>query len=73
MIHLTRINGQVITLNDDLIEVIETTPDTLICMSTGKKFIVQESEDEVVTRIVAFRRRCFLDPVRRFRRSSGHE
>lgn len=73
MILLTRLNGQVINLNDDLIEIIETTPDTLVSMSTGKKYIVQESVEEVLARIVEFRRRCFTDPIVRFRRSEGHE
>jgi flagellar protein FlbD len=69
MINLTRINGQTFTLNDDLIETIESTPDTLICMSTGKKFVVQETLDEVITRIVEFRRRCAVDRLVPFRRS----
>ncbi len=73
MILLTRLNGQVININDDLIEVIETTPDTLLSMATGKKYIVRESVDEVLARIVDFRRRCFSDPIIRFRRSPGHE
>jgi flagellar protein FlbD len=73
MILLTRLNGQVININDDLIEVIETTPDTLLCMATGKKYIVKESVEEVLAGIIDFRRRCFSNPTFRFQRSKGHE
>ena len=57
MIDLRLINGAHIILNSDLIEFIEATPDTVISLSTGKKLIVKESVDEVIDRIVEFRRR----------------
>lgn len=56
MIQLTRINHVPLVLNSDLIEHVETTPDTVISLTTGHKFIVLESADEVVRRVVAFRR-----------------
>jgi flagellar protein FlbD len=56
MIHLTRLNQNALVVNSDLIEHIETTPDTLLSLTTGQKFVVQESVDEVVRRVVAFRR-----------------
>ena len=57
MIQLTRINGQPILLNADLIEFIETTPDTVITLTTTQKFMVQEPPDAIVGRIVEFKRR----------------
>ncbi len=56
MIHLTRLNQNELVLNSDLIEHIETTPDTVVSLTTGQKFVVQESADEVVRRVVLFRR-----------------
>lgn len=56
MIHLTRLNHRPIIVNSDLIEHIETAPDTVIALTTGQKFMVLEGADEVVERIVAFRR-----------------
>jgi flagellar protein FlbD len=56
MIQLTRINHVPLVLNSDLIEHVETTPDTVISLTTGHKFVVLESADEVVRRVVAFRR-----------------
>lgn len=57
MICLTRINHTPLLLNSDLIEHIEVTPDTIISMTTGAKFIVLESSDEVLERVLEFRRR----------------
>lgn len=56
MIRLTRINHRPLIVNSDLIEHIESTPDTVISMTTGQKFIVLESTDEVIQRVMEFRR-----------------
>lgn len=56
MIHLTRLNHVPLVLNSDLIEHIEATPDTVIALTSGQSFMVLESPDEVLNRIVAFRR-----------------
>ena len=63
MIRLTRLNRAPMVLNSDLIEHIDVTPDTVITMTTGQILRVRESADEVVERIVEFRRRVF-DQVR---------
>ena len=57
MVRLTRLNHVPLVLNSDLIEHIEETPDTVITLTTGQIVRVRESVDEVVERIVAFRRR----------------
>jgi flagellar protein FlbD len=56
MIRLTRINHIPLVLNSDLIEHIEITPDTVIAMTSGQKFMVLESADEVIERVIDFRR-----------------
>jgi flagellar protein FlbD len=56
MIHLTRINHRALVVNAELIEHVETTPDTIVSMTTGEKFVVVESADEVVARVIAYRR-----------------
>jgi flagellar protein FlbD len=43
-------------VNDDLIETVEATPDTVVTMTTGKKLIVLETPAEIVALIVEFRR-----------------
>jgi flagellar protein FlbD len=57
MISLTRINRMPLVLNADLIEHIEVTPDTVISLTNGHKYVVRESADEVIDRVVEFRRR----------------
>ena len=56
MIHLTRLNHVPLVLNADLIEHIETTPDTVISLTNGQKFLVRESAAEIIDRVVTFRR-----------------
>jgi flagellar protein FlbD len=56
MIRLTRINRAPVLLNSDLIEHVEETPDTVIALTTGQKLIVMESADEVVQKVIEFRR-----------------
>ncbi len=56
MIRLTRLNHVPLVLNSDLIEQVEVTPDTVITMTTGEKLMVLESADEIVDRVVRFRR-----------------
>jgi len=59
MIRLTRLNHVPMVLNSDLIEHIDVTPDTVITLTSGQILRVRESADEVVERIVAYRRRIY--------------
>ncbi|MCS7241150.1 MAG: flagellar FlbD family protein [Candidatus Caldatribacterium sp.] len=63
MIELTRLNGSVFVLNADLIETIEATPDTVISLVTGKKYVVREKVAEVIDRIVEFRRKTGVGKI----------
>ena len=68
MITLTRLSGSVFLLNPDLIERVESTPDTIVTLHDGKKYVVGESMRQVVDAIVAFRAEivalgAFLEPV----------
>ena len=56
MIRLTRLNHAAMVLNADLIEHIDVTPDTVISLTTGEKLMVLETAEEVVERVVKFRR-----------------
>jgi len=61
MIRLTRINQSSFFLNADLIEFVETTPDTMVTTVNGQKVMVLEGADEVVKRVEEYRRR--IHPV----------
>ena len=56
MIQLTRLNNQPLAVNSDLIKFVDTAPDTVITLITGEKVLVRESTQEVIRRIVEFRR-----------------
>ena len=60
MIRLTRINRALLVLNSDLIELVETTPDTMITLTTGQKIIVLETPEQVSEKVIEFRRRIYV-------------
>ncbi len=55
MIKLTRLQGKEFYLNADIIEVIEATPDTVITLIDGTKYVVRESIEDVIQRIVKYK------------------
>ena len=56
MIQLTRLNNSLLTLNSDLIKFVEQSPDTVVTLINGEKVLVRETVDEILDRIVRFRR-----------------
>jgi flagellar protein FlbD len=62
MIHLTKINGEPIMVNADLIETITANPDTVIQFTNGKTIILLESPDEVRRKVIEFRREILAGP-----------
>jgi flagellar protein FlbD len=56
MIQLTRLNNQTFVVNSDLIKFVERSPDTVITLVTGEKIVVRDSVEQVLERIVEFRR-----------------
>ena len=62
MIYITKLNHTPVILNSDLIEQIEMTPDTIISLTTGQKITVLESSEEIVERVVSFRRSILAGP-----------
>ncbi len=60
MIILTKINNQDFAINSDLIETIEQTPDTIITMTTGNKYVVKQSQEEIIRRIIQYKRKIYL-------------
>lgn len=59
MIHLTRLNGNPLVVNSDLIKYAEASPDTVLTLTTGEKIVVLESCEEVVKRTIAYRGQVF--------------
>lgn len=61
MIDVTKLNGVSLTINEDFIETVEETPDTVITMSTGRKIIIKESRQEVVNLVKSYRKDIFAN------------
>jgi flagellar protein FlbD len=57
MINLTRLNGQNLAINGDLIERIEDRPDTIITLTTGNQFIVKDSVKQVMEKVIQYKQR----------------
>ncbi len=55
MIYVTRLNHAKVVLNSDLIEHVDTTPDTVVSLTTGQKLMVLESPEEIVQRVIEFK------------------
>lgn len=64
MIKLTRLNEKVFVLNDDLIEVIDETPDTIIKLTNGHKIVVKETVDEVIEKIIKYKQKIHRSEVK---------
>ena len=63
MVKLTKLNNSLVVVNSDLIEFVEATPDTIVTLTTGQKVIVRESIDEVIDKVIAFKKRIVNDPI----------
>ncbi len=56
VVRVRRLDGSELVVNADLIEAMEATPDTIITLTTGKKIVVKDQVDEVVARVIAYKR-----------------
>lgn len=59
LIKLEKLDGRTFVLNSDLIEHMESTPDTVITITSGKKYIVSNTVDEVIDKIVNYRKEIY--------------
>lgn len=55
MINVTAMNNKEFILNADHIEKIEEVPETLITLTNGKKYIVLESVEEIVEKVIMYK------------------
>ena len=59
MISVTRLDGSEVVVNAELIELVEATPDTHLTLTDGRQLIVREGTDEVVAKVIAYRRSAY--------------
>ena len=60
MIDVTLMNGQIMSLNDDLIETVQETPDTVITLTNARRVIVKESRQEIKDLVKTARREIHI-------------
>ncbi|HOW89107.1 MAG TPA: flagellar FlbD family protein [Elusimicrobiales bacterium] len=73
MIKLTKLNGSDIVVNAELIESVEATPDTVINLATGNRFLVRDGVQDVVDKVVEYRKKVYsekrcVNPIEGFER-----
>lgn len=60
MIKLSALKGKQFILNCEIIETIEATPDTVITLTDGKKFVVSDSLDEIVEKVIEYKKKTYF-------------
>lgn len=60
MIRLTRLNGTNFVLNCELIETIESTPDTVISTINCKKYVVSETVEQVTQKVIEYKSKILV-------------
>lgn len=65
MIEITSLNGCKLLLNSNLIETIQQIPETKVSLTNEKYYLVQETQDEIIERIIAFNRKIYIDHTQR--------
>lgn len=58
MIAVERLNGAPFILNADFIETVESTPDTVVSLKTGKKLVVRNSVEDIVRKTIKYKQLC---------------
>ena len=61
MIELTKLNEIKSSVNPELIEIVETTPDTVITLTTGRKLIVKESRQDIKNLVLSYKRKIYSE------------
>lgn len=64
MIQLTRINGTELLVNEQFIEIAEQTPDTVVTMQNGHRYLVKETIEEIIGKSADYRRESFPGSVK---------
>lgn len=68
MIILTRLGGKEFLLNEEMIEIAQETPDTVITLNNGHSYIVTESIQEIIKKTIEYNRSVNVRVLRRLRK-----
>ena len=73
MLEVTRLNGQKIVINCELIEYIDANPDTTITLTTTNKFVVKEDLEEVIDKIIKYKSKIYSEGLKNSRDTKEEE
>lgn len=59
MIKLTRFDGSEVAVNAELVKFVEAAPDTIVTLTSDQKLLVLETVDEVIEKVVKYRRLAY--------------
>ncbi|KGI37836.1 endoflagellar protein [Clostridium tetani] len=59
MIHLTGLDNKDFVLNADHIEKLQSVPETVITLTNGKKYLVKEEIDDIISRVLKYKREIY--------------
>ncbi len=62
MISVSRLNGSRFVLNCEAIKSLEATPDTVVTLMSGERFMVLEPVEEVIRMTIEYRKRLYQEP-----------
>lgn len=60
MIEVTRLNNKFFVINCEMIETVEATPDTVITLTNGRKYVVAEKVEEIVEKVIEYKRKLLI-------------
>ena len=63
MIELTKLNDSKLTVNAEIIELVEETPNTVVTLTTGRKLIVKETREEVTDLVISYKRAIYTSEL----------
>lgn len=61
MIKLEKLNGSLVVVNAELIESVEAAPDTVLNLATGNRFIVKDSVESVIAKVVEYKKQVYAE------------
>lgn len=62
MIKVIGLDGKEYVLNADHIEKLEQIPESVITLTNGKKYLVKESNDQIVKKVIEYKRKIYAGP-----------
>jgi flagellar protein FlbD len=61
VIEVTKLDGTKTLINQELIETVESTPDTVVTLTTGRKIITKESRQEIDNLVKSYRKELYAN------------